>query len=254
MIVEKLTGGAVIILIMLLLVVIGLLLNKPLRQQLLIKFRGRTDEIMNEDASTPEGAKERYNVAIREKEVFYNKASNLYSEICGKVDASEKELHNCQKDLMKINKEIKKCIKDNNEDDAMQYAIKKEVIDSKIDVLKNTIDELKEAREHQKEVRDQAAEDLNALKAEKERVIYELEANSQIIDIHASMDENNVTNETNRQLERVRDGARKTKERARGSRIAYDSSAQAMDRRLEQSARESSARETIEKMKREMGK
>lgn len=248
------TNTMFIILVILILIIIAFALNKPFRQQLLIKFRGRTDEIMNQDATTPEGAKDYYNVAIREKEVFYNKAVNLYADICGKVDASERELYNAKKELMRINNEIKRCIETNDEEDAMQYAMKKEIIESKIDVLKNTIEELKEAKEHQEEVRDQASTDLNELKAEKERVVYELEANSQIINIHESMDENNINSESARMLDRVRDGAKKTKEKARGSKIAYDSSAQAIDRRLEQSSRERSARETIEKMKREMGK
>lgn len=243
-----------IVLVVIALIVVALILNKPFRQQLLIKFRGRTDEIMNQDASTPEGAKDYYNVAIREKEEFYNKASILYSEICGKVDASEKELYQTKKELMRIENEIGRCLDANNEEDAMQFAMKKETLDSKMEVLKNTIEELKEAREHQKEVRDQAAIELNELKQEKERVVYELEANSQIIDIHASMDENNITSESSRMLERVREGAKKTKEKARGSRIAYESSAQAMDRRLEQTARENSARETLERIKRERNK
>lgn len=242
-----------IILIILAIITFGLIINKPFRQQILIKFRGRTDEIMNQDASTPKGAKDYYNVAIREKEVFYNKSSNLYAEICGKVDTSEKELYQAQKELMKVTTEIKRCIKENNEEEALQFAMKEETIKAKIEVLKNTIEELKEAKNHQKEVRDQASIDLNELKAEKERVIYELEANSQIIDIHESMDENNLNSESSRMLERVRDGAKKTKEKARGSKIAYDSSAQAVDRKLEQSARERSARETIERMKREAG-
>lgn len=248
------TNFMFIVLVIIALIVLGLILNKPFRQQLLIKFRGRTDEIANQDASTPEGAKDYYNVAIREKEVFYNKASSLYTEICGKVDASEKELYNTRKELMKIENEIKRCLDANNEDDALQFAMKKETVDSKIEVLQNTIKELKEAEQHQKEVRDQAATDLNELKQEKERVVYELESNRQIIDIHESMDENNITSESNRMLERVREGAKKTKEKARGSRIAYESSAQAMDRRLEHTARENSARETLERIKRERNK
>lgn len=243
-----------IILLMLLIVAIGLLINKPFRQQLLIKFRGRTDEMMAQDASTPEGAKDIFNVAIREAEEFYSKASNLYIEIEGKVTTAEKDLHFAKKDLMKINNEITRCIKDGNDEEAMQYAMKKSTVEAKIETLKSTIEELKEARDHQKEVRDEASRKLTSLKEEKERTIYELEANQQIIDIHQSMDENNMTSESDRMLERAREGAKKTKEKAQGAQKAYDSSAQAMDRRLEQSAREREARETIEKMKREMGK
>ena len=54
-------------------------------------------------------------------------------------------------------------------------------------------------------------------------------------------------------LERVREGAKKTRERAEGSKIAYDSSAQANDRRLENSERERNARQILEDMKRQRG-
>lgn len=54
-------------------------------------------------------------------------------------------------------------------------------------------------------------------------------------------------------LERVREGAKKTRERAEGSKIAYDSSAQANDRRLENSEKERNARQILEDMKRQRG-
>ena len=46
----------------------------PFGKQLRVKFKGRTDEVMRQDAQTPEGARDYYNAAIREKEDFYNKA------------------------------------------------------------------------------------------------------------------------------------------------------------------------------------
>lgn len=52
----------------------------------------------------------------------------------------------------------------------------------------------------------------------------------------------------------IREGARKTRERAEGSRIAYDSSSQAADRRLAASERERNARQILEEAKRQRGK
>ena len=62
----------------------------PFGKQLRVKFKGRTDEVMRQDAQTPEGARDYYNAAIREKEDFYNKASATYAEISGKRDTAEK--------------------------------------------------------------------------------------------------------------------------------------------------------------------
>ena len=131
----------------------------------------------------------------------------------------------------------------------MQYAMKKATIENKINVLKDTIKEMEEAEAQQKQIRDQAAEELQKIKEEKEQVLFQMEADRQIIDLHATMDNLNMNNESERMLERVREGAKKTRERAEGSRIAYDSSSQAMERRLEESERERNARQILEQMK-----
>lgn len=232
-------------------VILGLIifLNSSFGKQLRVKLKGRTDEVMIQDASTPEGAKDYYNVAIREKEEFYNKVSLTFAEISGKLDTAEKELYQSNKEIMRITKQINNCFDENNEDLAMQYAMKKATLENKITVLKNTIDEMKTAKEHQKEIRDQASIDLQKLKEEKEQVIFQMEADSQIIELHQSMDGLNMNNESERMLERVREGAKKTRERAEGSRIAYDSSSQANERRLEASERERNARRILNQMK-----
>ena len=191
--------------------------------------------------------------AIREKEEFYNKASATYAEISGKRDTAEKDLYQANKDIMRVTQQINACLDENKEDEAMQYAMKKSTLENKINVLKETIEEMKEAQAHQKDIRDQAAEELQKLKEEKEQVLFQMEADSQIIELHQSMDSLNTNNESDRMLERVREGARKTRERAEGSRIAYDSSAQANERRLANSERERNARQILDDMKRQRG-
>ena len=229
-------------------VIVGLVIffNTPFGKQLRVKFRGRTDEVMRQDAATPEGARDYYNVIIREKEEFYNKASSTYAEIAGKLDNAEKDLYQANKDIMRVNQQINACIDSNDDDTAMQYALKKETLENKINVLKDTSKEMQEAN--------QAATDLQKIKEEKDQVLFQMEADRQIIDLHESMDSLNMNNESKRMLERVREGAKKTRERAEGSRIAYDSSAQAADRRLEASERERSARQMLDEMKRQRGK
>lgn len=226
-----------------------LLFGTPFGKQLRVKLRGRTDEVMRQDAQTPEGARDYYNAAIREKEEFYNKASVTFAEVSGKLDTAEKELYQANKDIMRVTQQINVCLDENKEDEAMQYAMKKSTLENKINVLKNTIEEMKEAQIHQKGIREQAAEELQKLKEEKEQVLFQMEADSQIIELHQSMDNLNTNNESDRMLERVREGARKTRERAEGSRVAYDSSAQAQDRRLEAAERERNARQILEEMK-----
>ena len=248
------TNFMFIVLLVIVIIALAIFFNTPFGKQLQVKVKGRTDEVMRQDASTPEGAKDYFNAAIRDKEEFYNKASATFAEISGKLDSAEKDLYQTNKDIMRITQQINSCLDENNEENALSYAMKKTTLENKINVLKDTIEEMKQAKAHQKEIRDQAATDLQKLKEEKEQVLFQMEADSQIIELHQSMDNMNINNETERMLERVREGAKKTRERAEGSRIAYDTSAQAQDMRLEASERERNARQIIEEMKRQRGK
>lgn len=242
------------IIVIVFLIAILLFFRTSFGKQLIVKMKGRTDEVMRQDASTPEGARDYYNVAIRDKEDFYNQASATFAEIAGKLDATEKDLYNTNKEIMRVTQAINNCLDQNNESEAMQYAMKKETLQNKINVLKDTIEEMKIAKQHQMEIRDQAATDLQKIKEEKDQVLFQMEADNQIIQLHQSMDNMNINSESERMLERVREGAKKTREKAEGSRIAYDSSSQARDRRLEASERERNARQMIEEMKRQRGK
>ena len=240
----------IVVIVLAAIVLFGTVFGKQLR----VKMRGRTDEMMRQYAQTPEGAKDYYNAAIREKEEFYNRASASFAEISGKRKATQDDLHKANKDIMQVTNHMNACIDGNKDDEAMQYARKKSTLENKINVLKDTLVEMKEAEAHQKEIMEQAAEELQRLKEEKEQVIFQMEADSQIIELHQSMDSLSVNNESERMLERVREGAKKTRERAEGSRIAYDSSSQAADRRLAASERERNARQILEEAKRQRGK
>lgn len=240
---------SVVVIIALVIALVGIV-NMPFLKQLIVKFRGRTDAVMERDASTPEGARDYYNAAIREREDVYNRASASYAEISGKLDAAEKDLYQMKKELAKITTEINRCIDAVDDDSALAYARKKTTLESKIEVLKGTIEELRTAKSHQEEMRDQSREQLESLKDEKERVLFQLEADNQVLQIHESMDSLNTSTESERMLQRVREGATQTRQRANGARIAYESSAEAADRRLEQESNERQARQTLEEMKR----
>lgn len=238
------------------LVAVGVLfiINRPFLKQLIVKFRGRTEEVMNKDAMTPEGAADYYNAAIQEKEENYRKANQFFVEITGKLDASEKDLYDVKKELARLDQNINSAIDAGKDDDAIVFQMKKENLLMKTDTLKNMIGELKESKQHQQEVKDQMAKELDDLKQEKEKTIFELQANDQIIKLHESMNAATSSSETDRMLEKVRAGANKTREMATGSKIAYETSTDTVERRAEQSAREEEARKKIEELKQKRGK
>lgn len=151
---------------------------------------------------------------------------------------------------MKIDKSINNCLDSGDDDTARQYAMKKITVQGKIDTLKDTIEEYKKAKEQQNEIRSAIKQELDELKEEKERTVYQMEADQQIISLHEGMNASASTNESDRMLERVREGAKKTRERAAGAQIAYDASTEAMDRRMEAQERNRAADDVLAEMKR----
>lgn len=96
--------------------------------------------------------------------------------------------------------------------------------------------------------------EVQKLKEEKDRTIFQLQADNQIIELHELMDKVAANSESDRMLEKVREGANKTRERAAGSRIAYESSVDAQTIRAEQNARQQSAQNLVDEIKRKRGK
>lgn len=184
---------------------------------------------------------------------FYREDGEWHFEAVGKLDESEKEQYHLKKELMKIDKSINDCLDANDENGARQYAMKKITVQQKIDTLKDTIEEFKKAKDQQDEIRKAVKQELDELKEEKERTIYQMEADQQIIQLHEGMNASASSSESDHMLERVREGAKKTRERAAGAQIAYDTSAKAQDRRLEAQARNREADELLAEMKRKRG-
>ena len=239
--------------VLILLVIVALILNKRLFKQLLMKFRGRTDEVMTRNAGTPEGAADFYNAAIREKEALYARADQSFREISGKLDMAEKNLFSLKKEAFQIDRDIESCLDAGRETDAKQYANRRITVDQKMKALSETIEEFKKAKSQQEEIRAAIKQELDELKEEKERTVYQLESDQHIIALHESMNASASTSESDHMLERVREGAKKQRERAAGAQIAYDSSAEALNRRMENRTREQEADNLLAEIRRRRG-
>jgi len=239
------TNLQTIILVVVAICIVLCIINKNLLKQVVCKIRGRSEEIARNDAATPSGASDYFNNAILEKEELYRKAENSYIDISGKLEEAEKTQYQLKKNVMKFDMEIDTALDNNDEDIAKQYAMKKATANQKIEVLSTTIEELGKAKVQQDEIRKSIKAELDSLKEEKERTIFQMEADQQIIALHEGMSAETSSNESDRMLERVRDGAKRTRERAAGSQLAYETSATTQDRRLENQRRDREAEEIL---------
>ena len=56
----------IVVIVLAVIILFGTVFGKQLR----VKMKGRTDEVMRQDAQTPEGARDYYNAAIEKKKIF----------------------------------------------------------------------------------------------------------------------------------------------------------------------------------------
>ena len=80
----KITFGAVLLVIVVLAILFFFLRTKT-GKRLKLRASGTAAEAISKDASTPEGAKAYYNVAIEKKEEDLAKANVIYTQMLGTI-------------------------------------------------------------------------------------------------------------------------------------------------------------------------
>jgi len=153
---------------------------------------------------------------------------------------------------MKYTQNIEECLADNDEEKAMEYADKRSTVDTQIETATEVIKQLDEMVASQTQIKEAAELSLRQLKEEKKRTVYQLESDAQMIELSKSLDDLATTNETDRMLEKVRDGAKKVREKAEGSRISVENSSVAKDLELGKDEQKRNARNILEEVRSKM--
>ena len=215
----------------------------------ILKMRasGTADEMISNDASTPDGAKAYYNSIISKKEDSYIKANSLYTQIEGKIQNYETQLRQLQKENMQMDLSVASCIDRNDDESAKAYLAKQQEVADKIETIKTTLKELKENRDVQKENLTALQEEIKSLKAEKDKAVFTLEAAETVKSLQSIP--NTSTQEENKMLEKVREGVQKTKEQADGTRIAYENSADVQMKRLDKRMKDEELQKKLDSLK-----
>lgn len=141
---------ALIIVILVIAAVVFLATTKT-GKRLKMRASGTADEIIGNDASTPDGAKAYYNSIISKKGDTYAKTNSLYTQIEGKIQNYETQLRQLQKENMQMDLSVASCIDRNDDEGAKVYLARQQEITDKIETIKTTLKELKENRDVQKE-------------------------------------------------------------------------------------------------------
>lgn len=223
--------------------------NTKLGKRLLLRAKGTADEMLNQDASTPEGAKAYYNAAIEAKSDVYNDAVKTLGQMKGKAQTYEQQLRDYKKDRMKYDMSLRQCIDSDDDETAKVYIGKMADVDDKIEILKTTLTELNSNITVQEENVDALREEIEALKAEKDKTILTLETSQTVMAL--KVDSGIATTEEDKMLEKVRDGVQKAKEAAVGHKIAYENSDAVQQKRLDQHMKNADIEAKLQELKKQ---
>lgn len=221
--------------------------NTKLGKRLWLRAKGTADEMMIQDASTPEGAKAYFNSAIEAKSDVYREAVSTLGQMKGKAQTYEQQIRECKKDRMKYNMDLQRCI-DSGDDETARFCIgKMDDLDDKIDILKDALSELNSNITVQEENVEALKDEIDALKAEKEKTILTLETSQTVMSLKVGS--GIATTEEDKMLEKVRDGAQKAKEAAVGHRIAFENSGAVQQKRIDQRMRDANIEAKLQALK-----
>lgn len=239
--------GTIILVIVLIIGGSLVMKNTKLGKRLLLRIKGTADEMLTQDASTPEGAKAYFNSAIEAKSDVYLDAVSTLGQMKGKAQTYEQQLRDCKKDKMKYNMDLQRCIDSGDDETARIYIGKMADVDDKIEILKNALSELNDNIAIQDENVGALRDEIEALKAEKEKTILTLETSQTVMSL--KVDSGIATTEEDKMLEKVRDGAQKAKEAAVGHKIAYENSGAVQQKRLDQRMRDAEIEAKLRELK-----
>lgn len=227
----KITFGAVLLVIVVLAILFFFLRTKT-GKRLKLRASGTAAEAISKDASTPEGAKAYYNVAIEKKEEDLAKANVIYTQILGKISNYEDQIRGYKKDLMKTEININSCVEKNDDEGAKVYLKEQQDLEEKVAIIKDALTGLKENAKLQEETVKGIRTQLSDLKAEKDNAVLTLETVQVTKSLQATTGVSSA--EEDKMLEKVRDGIKKQKEAADGVKVAYENSTAVQKQRLDQ--------------------
>lgn len=246
------TSAVAVLAIIVLCVGLVLLFGTKSGKRVRLRASGTADEIIAKDASTPEGAKAYYNVAIEKKNNDVIQARTVYSQMLGKISNFDDQLRSLKKDAMRVKLDIQSCIDKNDDDGARIYLKKRQDIEEKMEIIKNALEELKENASLQKETLETLETELEDLKAEKDNAVLTLETAQVTKSLQATVGSSNK--EEDKMLEKVRDGIKKQKEEADGTKIAYENSTSVQQQRLDKKMKDDEIEKKLRDLKAKKGK
>lgn len=227
---------------------------------ILLTDKGRTlakgflNLIFEDTAKTTKGADAIFSQAIEEEQEKYNKASNVYNSISGKLQKSKEKLEKANKDLVEVEQACERLVAKGDMENASLYADKREEILIDKDFYEREIIKLTPMEKEAKFIFETVEKNLKKLKKERTLTIKKMELNKQSEEVYNDLDELKNTKGTSKLLETIKNEVESGDERVAGARTVYNNKLSTKMAKAEADIRKTKTSDYLEELKRKHNK
>lgn len=226
----------------------------------LLTDKGRTlakgffNVLLEDTAKTTKGAEAIYAQAIEEEQEKYNKASNVYNAISGKLQKAKEKLEISKEELVKVEANCEKLVARGDFENASLYADKRDELLIDKDFYEKEIVKLTPMEKEAKFIFESVEKNLKKLKKERTLTIKKMELNQQSEETYNSLDELKNTKATSKLLETIKNEVDAGDERVAGARTVYNNKTSTRMAKAEVEMRKAATNDYIEELKRKHNK
>lgn len=205
-------------------------------------------------AKTTKGADAIFAQAIEEEQEKYNKASNVYNTISGKLQKAKEKLEIAKQDLAQVEQACEKFVARGDMENAALYADKRDEILIDKDFYEKEIVKLAPMEKEAKFIFETVEKNLKKLKKERTLVIKKMELNQQSEEVYNNLDELKNTKGTSKLLETIKNEVESGDERVAGARTVYNNKTSTRMAKAEVEMRRTQRNDYLEELKKKHGK
>lgn len=216
--------------------------------------KGFLNIFFEDTVKTAKGADAVFAQAIEEEQEKYNKASNVYNSISGKLQKAKEQLEKSKQELATVEKACEKFVARGDMNNAALYAEKREEILIDKDFYEKEILKLTPMEKEAKFIFENVEKNLKKLKKDRALTIKKMELNQQSEEVYNDLDELKNIRASSKLLETIKNEVESGDERVAGARTVYNNRTSTKMAKAEVEMRKIQTNDYLEELKRKHNK
>lgn len=217
-------------------------------------FKGFTNLLIKDIATTPEGAEAVYEEKIRDAQEAYNKANDAFRIAAGKLSNAKRDYDSLQNRLKKVESECEAFVKNNKIDLAKTKVEEREEILADIKRCQDLIAAYTTAEKETREMQQMCEDRLKKLKKESREVVENMKVKQQLKEVYDDMDELKNVKATDKLLDSIREKNSNLNAEAEGSRVVHENRTSTKIQRADEEAKKLQNNDYLEGLRKKYNK